>query len=110
MSGGNIQPKYPHRENAILSFYNVNSFTIPLERTPSTSAFGCVLVINANQDILSSIYYGQEGATVRKYGTADITATISGQNMIVSRTNSATMWGITICIISANYELTYGIC
>lgn len=79
---------------------NTATFTFNLGVVPSSSNFGQIILINANQNTMIAVRYGGSISAVTWQGTN--TATVTTNGTVLTVTVSNILWGSTMCLWSHN--------
>lgn len=86
-----------------ITYNNAQSLRVPLVVAQDNNNYSQIIVINANQGVLSSVV--GDASSVRNYGERAISASYSGTTATITMQNGGTFWGSTLVIISADYAL-----
>ena len=89
------------------TFYNTSQIVIPLEKEQGQYYYANIILINANQDVLSMISTGNEVKT-RNYGGKAIAASLNNSNLEITLEGGGVFWGGTLVIVNTNYNLSWG--
>ena len=79
---------------------NTATFTFDLGVVPSSSSFGQIILINANQNTMIAVRYGSSISAVTWQGNNTATTAMNGTVLTVTVSNI--LWGSTMCLWAHN--------